>query len=166
MWRLIFLTKTIILTSPNGDKGDLRLWNNGIHIPSISDSHGASDNSGLKTEKVTDTKDIHKTGLKFCNFCDFKTFWFSSLLRHKKSHTNRRVPCPTCPDKSYQTNSDLQEHMVSQYCRNKMFTLFYHTLYMSHVMRKAVFAICEQQRPRSACTSAQSDQVLCFSLPR
>ena len=29
--------------------------------------------------------------------------------------------------------------------------------YMSHVMRKPVNAICEQQRRRSACASAQSD---------
>ena len=36
----------------------------------------------------------------------------------------------------------------------------------SHVMRKPAFAICEQQRRRSACTSAQSDQHLCCSLPR
>ena len=33
---------------------------------------------------------------------------------------------------------------------------------MSHVMRKPVYAICEQQRRRSACASAQSDQHLCF----
>ena len=32
---------------------------------------------------------------------------------------------------------------------------------LSHVMRKPVYAICEQQRCRSACTSAQSDQRLC-----
>ena len=37
---------------------------------------------------------------------------------------------------------------------------------VSHVMRKPVFAICKQQRHRSACTSAQSDQCLCCSLPR
>ena len=36
---------------------------------------------------------------------------------------------------------------------------------MSHVMRKSVYAICEQQRRRSACASAQSDQRLCCSLP-
>ena len=30
--------------------------------------------------------------------------------------------------------------------------------YMSHVMRKTVYAICEQQRYRSAWASAQSDQ--------
>ena len=36
---------------------------------------------------------------------------------------------------------------------------------LSHVMRQPVYAICEQQRRRSACASAQSDQRLC-SLPR
>ena len=35
-------------------------------------------------------------------------------------------------------------------------------LNLSHVMRKPVDAICEQQRRRSACASAQSDQRLCF----
>ena len=37
---------------------------------------------------------------------------------------------------------------------------------LSHVMRKPVFAICEQQRRRSACASSQSDQRLCYSLLR
>ena len=32
-------------------------------------------------------------------------------------------------------------------------------------MRKPVYAICEQQRRRSACASAQSIQCLCCSLP-
>ena len=36
---------------------------------------------------------------------------------------------------------------------------------MSHVIRNPVYAICEQQRCRSACASAQSDQHLCCSLP-
>ena len=40
------------------------------------------------------------------------------------------------------------------------------TCYMSRVMRKPVFAICEQQRRRSACASVQSDQRLCYSLLR
>ena len=35
---------------------------------------------------------------------------------------------------------------------------------MSHVMRKPVLAICKQQRCRSACASAQSDQHLCCSI--
>ena len=33
-------------------------------------------------------------------------------------------------------------------------------------MRKPVFAICKQQRRRSACASAQSDQRLSYSLLR
>ena len=37
--------------------------------------------------------------------------------------------------------------------------------YMSHIMRKPVYAICEQQSHKSACTSVQSDQHLCCSLP-
>ena len=37
--------------------------------------------------------------------------------------------------------------------------------YLSHVMRKPVYVICEQQRRRSACASAQSDQHLCCLLP-
>ena len=40
--------------------------------------------------------------------------------------------------------------------------IWYH---LSHVMRKPVLAICEQQRRRSACASAQSDPHLCCSLP-
>ena len=38
--------------------------------------------------------------------------------------------------------------------------------HMSHVMRKPVLVICEQQRCRSACTSVQSVQHLCFPLLR
>ena len=33
-------------------------------------------------------------------------------------------------------------------------------------MRKPIYALCEQQRRRSACASAQSDQHLCCSLFR
>ena len=36
---------------------------------------------------------------------------------------------------------------------------------MRHVMRKAIYAKCDQQRHRSACASAQSDQCICRSLP-
>ena len=38
--------------------------------------------------------------------------------------------------------------------------------YLSHIVRKPVYAICEQQRRRSACAAAQSDQHLCCSLLR
>ena len=37
---------------------------------------------------------------------------------------------------------------------------------LSCVMRKPFYAICEQQRCRSACASTQSDQHFCCSLPR
>ena len=36
---------------------------------------------------------------------------------------------------------------------------------MSHMMRKPVYAICEQQRCRSACAAAQSGQRLCCPVP-
>ena len=53
-------------------------------------------------------------------------------------------------------------------CRGSYFQVVYWTYSnkMSLVMRKPVFALCEQQRGRSACTSAQTDQRLCCSLPR
>ena len=38
-------------------------------------------------------------------------------------------------------------------------------LRFSHVTRKPVYATCDQQRCRSACASAKSDQSLCCSLP-
>ena len=37
---------------------------------------------------------------------------------------------------------------------------------MSHATSKPVYAIWEQQRRRSVCASAESDQHLCCSLPR
>ena len=37
---------------------------------------------------------------------------------------------------------------------------------LRRVMRKPFYAICEQQRCRSACASSQSDQHICCSLPR
>ena len=39
-------------------------------------------------------------------------------------------------------------------------------LYLSHIMRKPDFAICDQQRCRSACASAQADWHFCCLLPR
>ena len=38
--------------------------------------------------------------------------------------------------------------------------------YRSYIMRNPVHAMCEQQRLRSTCASAQSDQRLCCSLPK
>ena len=39
------------------------------------------------------------------------------------------------------------------------------SFHLSHVMGNPVYAICEQQRRRWACASAQSNQRLCCSLP-
>ena len=50
------------------------------------------------------------------------------------------------------SNCDLESESL-------FWVLFYvslRLLYLNHVMRKPVFAICEQQRHRSACTSRQS----------
>ena len=41
-----------------------------------------------------------------------------------------------------------------------------YTYNMSHVMRKPVFAICAQQRRRSACAFAQSDKRICYLLSK
>ena len=42
------------------------------------------------------------------------------------------------------------------YCKTQYYT------YTSHVMTRPVFVICEQQKRRSVCASAQSDQRLRF----
>ena len=45
------------------------------------------------------------------------------------------------------------------------YRIFIYKVDLSHVMRKPVYAICEQHRRRSACASAQSDHLLCCTLP-
>ena len=47
----------------------------------------------------------------------------------------------------------------------KIWTSLWFIKQLNLVMRKPVFAICEQQRRRSTCASSQSDKRLCFSLP-
>ena len=76
---------------------------------------------------------------------------FCVLLRHY------------CMVKSYWSNFRFITAIISSAPISTMFTVGH---YMSHVMRKPVYVICEQQRRRSDCTSAQSDQHLCCSLPR
>ena len=46
-----------------------------------------------------------------------------------------------------------------------VFLLFFFFVSFGPRREKTCFAICEQQRRRSACACAQSDQHLCFSLP-
>ena len=42
--------------------------------------------------------------------------------------------------------------------------LFSEKAYIGLVLRKPVFVVCEQQKRRPACASAQSDQCLCYAL--
>ena len=61
------------------------------------------------------------------------------------------------------SNTDGGKTLLWQSKNTVMLSLFYTE--MNHVMRKLVYDIREQQRRRSACASAQSDQRLCCSLP-
>ena len=65
--------------------------------------------------------------------------------------------------KTYRTNS-YTEAWHWEHRTIKQSIWFYND--MSHIMRKPVYATCEQQRCRSACASVQSDQHLCYSLLR
>ena len=47
-------------------------------------------------------------------------------------------------------------------CKSMDTSVFDEFHYLSHIMRRSVYAICKQQKRRSACASAQSDQRLCF----
>ena len=61
---------------------------------------------------------------------------------------------------------------LEEKCKWNVFTILQQntsclcTWYMRHIMRKPVYAICEQQRRRSACASPQSEQHVRCSLPR
>ena len=59
----------------------------------------------------------------------------------------------------------LNRFTLSCYCLSNQRSAYYGEHYMSHVSRKPVLVICEQQRCRSACTFVQSDQHHCCSLP-
>ena len=45
----------------------------------------------------------------------------------------------------------------------RVYPKLYH-LYLGTDTRKPVFGVCQQQRRRPACASAQSDQCLCYSI--
>ena len=77
-------------------------------------------------------------------------------------------------DEGFDQKSDIKPHCMAGHAHLRMIyggrkEPLSHDMaqkYMSHVMRKPVYAICEQQRRRSACASPQSDQHPCCSLPR
>ena len=62
-------------------------------------------------------------------------------------------------------NLSFSYHQITHICSTGSLALASFTKYTSHVMRKPVYAECKQQRRRSTCTSMQSDQHLCCSLP-
>ena len=66
----------------------------------------------------------------------------------------------------FQANDSLTEIFMTY---TEMFTLYilyiYIYIYIYKPCHKKTFAICKQQRRRSACASVQSDQHLCCSLP-
>ena len=74
-------------------------------------------------------------------------------LLHRSTHRSLCKRSLTSNLASIDTPKTLQKYQLT-------------TVQLRHVMRKPVFAICEQQRRRSACASAQSDQHLCCSLLR
>ena len=57
----------------------------------------------------------------------------------------------------------MRRHSGARYLQQKEWNRWN---YFSHVIRKPVYATCEQQKCRSACASAQSDHCLCCLLPR
>ena len=57
-------------------------------------------------------------------------------------------------------------YILSRYCRLWMILIIFLRIKWARPWENVSYAICEQQRRRSACASAQSDQHLCCSLPR
>ena len=77
----------------------------------------------------------------------------AASFEFEKSHNSEIVERP----------SDNEEVPQVGIISTSSFTDLHHLI---HVMRKPVYAICKQQKHKSACTSVQSDQHLCCSLPR
>ena len=97
-------------------------------------------------------------------------YWKMQFL-YKIFWQNKMLCRPTIP--SFFTAETWNTHVYISFLPNTMLAppvvLFYSSTIWGNVslgMRKPVYATCEQQRRRSACTSAQSDQHLCCSLPR
>ena len=107
--------------------------------------------SGLQSRSVTDSQ----LNTRVCVNCTCKLAWWA---------VNQNLWLWTvwhCQNLQIHLSKVL--HLKCKYkimkqstCENKV----------RHVVRKPVYAICEQQRRRSACTFAQTDQHLCCSLPR
>ena len=93
---------------------------------------------------MTVTKWFEKTTTK-------KHYIKSKLFNSKQWHWNQTNKSYYTPSKPFNSHHQQDYHAV--------------LLKMGHIMRKLVYATCEQQRRRSACASTQSDQHLCYPLP-
>ena len=80
--------------------------------------------------------------------------------RSIESHHQKTCLCPMWTTKAQINWVSSSENLFMPYVNNKGADQ------LSRVIRKPVYALCEQQRCRSACASTQSDQRLCCSLLR
>ena len=93
----------------------------------------------------------------FCVLFIFVFFFFLSSIKRQKAKECicylticHRYKCGVCDTHNSRERFLMNFIIVSLYNH-----------YLSHDMRKLVYAICEQQRRISTCTCAQSDQRLC-----
>ena len=128
---------------------------------------------GLMTCKIANEQ--RNSHIKCCKYADGLVKW--SMLEQETFGLSELliVWYPTCPclialcmfKLCSMLHTDFNDWGAAHWrFMNLSCRLLFTYIYMSHVMRKPVRAICKQQRRRSACTSAQSDQRLCCSLPR
>ena len=103
---------------------------------------------------------------------DSELFWFECMGGRRRP--NNTVLTALCSYEKKQNNVRIsQKHSeqllkcyihVQIFGNQWIFLPIKQQTYLSQVMRKPVEDICEQQRRRSACASAQSYQHLCYSL--
>ena len=93
--------------------------------------------------------------------------WFIKLIYFFASFKG-----PLCSVRSFDFKVQVMFRLLTPHLLKSLFNsnsfkcqIIDHWDKMSHATRKPVYAICEQQRRRSACASAQFDQRLWFSLP-
>ena len=92
-----------------------------------------------------------------------KMYWKMQFL-YKIFWQNKMLCWPTIPSFLRSWNTHIFFFLASiQFIHIKQQKFYCNT---SHIMKRLPYAICEQQRSRSACTSVQSDQQLCCSLLR
>ena len=87
------------------------------------------------------------------------SFYFSKKFLYANSVDSDQMPCSAVSELSLQC-------LPRSHLWGVRYKLVDGTVWMSHVMRKPGHVVCVQQRCRSGCTFAHSDQCLCCSLLR